>query len=115
MRRTLLKSKIHRAKITQADLNYEGSISICPKLVEAANLLEYERVEIYDCNNGNRFATYVILGKEGQIQVNGAAARMVHPGDVVIIASYAEFDEAEAHAHHPIKVFVDSDNQQKSL
>ncbi|MFL5812007.1 MAG: aspartate 1-decarboxylase [Bdellovibrionia bacterium] len=115
MRRTLLKSKIHRATITQADLNYEGSISICPKLVEAANLLEYERVEIYDCNNGNRFATYVILGKEGQIQVNGAAARMVHPGDIVIIASYAEFDEAEARAHHPIKVFVDSGNQQKSL
>jgi aspartate 1-decarboxylase len=115
MRRTLLKSKIHRATITQADLNYEGSISICPKLVEAANLLEYERVEIYDCNNGNRFATYVILGKEGQIQVNGAAARMVHPGDVVIIASYAEFDESEARSFHPVKVFVDSDNKQKSL
>lgn len=115
MRRTLLKAKIHRATITQADLNYEGSISICPKLCQAANLLEYERVEIYDCNNGNRFATYVILGKEGQIQVNGAAARMVHPGDVIIIANYAEYDEQEAQNHHPIKVFVDAKNQQKEL
>jgi len=115
MRRTLLKSKLHRATITQADLNYEGSISICPKLCEAANLLEYERVEIYDCNNGNRFATYVIYGGDGQIQVNGAAARMVHPGDVVIIASYAEFEEQEARSHHPIKVFVDAKNRQKEL
>jgi aspartate 1-decarboxylase len=115
MRRTLLKSKIHRATITQADLNYEGSISICPKLCEAANLLEYERVEIYDCNNGNRFATYVIYGGDGQIQVNGAAARLVSPGDIVIIASYAEFEEQEARAHHPIKVFVDAQNQQKAL
>ncbi len=115
MRRTLLKSKIHRATITEADLNYEGSISICPKLCEAANLLEFERVEIYDCNNGSRFATYVILGREGQIQVNGAAARLVAPGDIIIIASYADFEEQEARAHHPIKVFVDAKNHQKEL
>lgn len=115
MRRTLLKSKIHRATITQADLNYEGSISICPKLCEAAQLLEYERVEIYDCNNGSRFATYVILGKEGQIQVNGAAARLVAPGDLVIICNYAEYDDQEAREHHPIKVFVDEKNLQKNL
>jgi aspartate 1-decarboxylase len=115
MRRTLLKSKIHRATITEADLNYEGSISIDPALCEAANLLEYERVEIYDCNNGNRFATYVIHGKSGEICVNGAAARLVHRGDIVIITSFAEFEEDEALSFHPIKVFVDAHNARRSL
>ncbi len=115
MRRTLLKSKIHRATITEADLNYEGSISIDPALCEAANLLEYERVEIYDCNNGNRFATYVIHGKSGEICVNGAAARLVHRGDIVIITSFAEFEEAEAKAFHPVKVFVDAKNVQRPV
>src|SRR5947199_9630606 len=96
MRRTLLKSKIHRATVTGADLHYEGSISIDARLCEKANLLPYERVEIYDCHNGNRLATYVIYGKEGEICLNGAAARLVQKGDVVIIASYAEFEEDEA-------------------
>lgn len=110
MKRTLLKSKLHRATITDADLNYEGSISIDPALVEAANLLPFEKVEIYDCNNGNRFATYVILGKPGQICVNGAAARMVHHGDIIIIASYGEYDEQECLKHKPTLVYVDKEN-----
>lgn len=111
MRRTLLKSKIHRATVTGADLSYEGSISIDPSLCEAANLLPYERVEIYDCNNGNRLATYVIPGKDGEICLNGAAARLVQAGDIVIIASYAEFEEQEARSHQPVKVFVDGENR----
>lgn len=111
MRLTLLKSKIHRATVTDADLNYEGSISIDPKLCDAARLMPFERVEIYNCNNGNRFATYVIYGKEGEVCLNGAAARLVHRGDLVIIASYAEFDEQEARSHQPSLVFVDGKNQ----
>jgi aspartate 1-decarboxylase len=115
MQITMLKSKIHRATVTEADLNYEGSISIDPQLVEAAGLREFERVEIYNCNNGQRFATYVIFGKPGQICLNGAAARMVHYGDLVIIACYASFNEAEAAAHKPKLVFVDEKNQIKAL
>lgn len=113
MRRTLLKSKIHRATVTGADLSYEGSISIDSRLCEAADLLPYERVEIYDCNNGNRLATYVIPGREGEIRLNGAAARLVQAGDIVIIASYAELDENEARRHQPIKVFVDGANRMR--
>src|SRR4051812_14257595 len=110
MRRTLLKSKIHRATVTDADLNYEGSISIDPGLIDAARLVPYERVEIYNCNNGERFATYVITGKPGEICLNGAAARLVHRGDVVIIASYADFDENEILSFKPSQVFVDTQN-----
>ena len=111
MRRTLLKSKIHRATVTGADLDYEGSISIDRKLCDAANLREYERVEIYNCNNGQRFATYVIHGVDREICLNGAAARLVAKGDVIIIASYAEFDEAELSQFTPVKVFVDPSNR----
>jgi aspartate 1-decarboxylase len=106
-----MKSKIHRATVTGADLNYEGSISIDPSLCEAARLLPYERVEIYDVNNGQRFNTYVIHGKEGQICLNGAAARLVQPGDLVIIVSYGDFDEAECRGFKPTKVFVDAKNR----
>ncbi len=115
MNLTLLKCKIHRATVTEADLNYEGSISIDPKLVEAAGLREFEKVEIYNCNNGNRFATYVILGKDGEICLNGAAARMVHRGDLVIIAAYASMTEQEAAVHKPNLVFVDAKNKIKLL
>lgn len=110
MRRTLLKSKIHRATVTEANLSYEGSISIDPKLCDAARLLPFEKVEIYNCNNGERFATYVIYGKDGEICLNGAAARLVHKGDLVIIANYADFDEAEIAAHKPALIFVDDKN-----
>ena len=111
MRRTLLKSKIHRATVTEANLSYEGSISIDPKLCDAARLLPFEKVEIYNCNNGERFATYVIYGKDGEICLNGAAARLVHKGDLVIIANYAEFDEDEIPAHKPALIFVDDHNR----
>ena len=112
---TLLKCKIHRATVTDADLNYEGSISIDAKLVEAAGLREFEKVEIYNCNNGQRFATYVIFGKDGEICLNGAAARLVHKGDLVIIAAYATMDEKEASTHKPNLVFVDEKNRMKHL
>lgn len=111
MRRTLLKSKIHRATVTGADLAYEGSISIDPALCDAARLLPFEKVEVYNCNNGQRFATYVIHGQSGEICLNGAAARLVHRGDLVIIASYAEYEEQEAMKHQPALVFVDEKNR----
>lgn len=114
MRRTLLKSKIHRATVTDADLNYEGSISIDPVLCEQADLVPFERVEIYNCNNGNRFATYVITGKPGEVCLNGAAARLVHRGDLVIIASYADFEPAEVAEHSPRLIFVDERNRAKA-
>lgn len=113
MQVTMLKSKIHRATVTDADLNYEGSISICPKLIDAAHFHIFERVEIYNCNNGQRFATYVIAGKEGEICLNGAAARLAHKGDLVIIAAYASFNDEEARNHKPSLVLVDSKNQRK--
>jgi aspartate 1-decarboxylase len=115
MQITMLKCKIHRATVTDADLNYEGSVSIDPKLVEAAGLREFEKVEIYNCNNGQRFATYVIFGKDGEICLNGAAARLVHRGDLVIIAAYASMDENEAASHKPKLVFVDEKNRMKHL
>ncbi|MDP0500490.1 MAG: aspartate 1-decarboxylase [Verrucomicrobiota bacterium JB022] len=115
MKRTLLKSKIHRATVTGADLDYEGSISIDPTLIEAADLMLFERVEIYNCNNGERFATYVIEGKPGEICLNGAAARKAHRGDIVIIASYAEYEDGqEAKSHAPKLVFVDGQNAMKA-
>jgi len=97
--------------VTDANLNYEGSISIDTKLMEAANLLEFERVEVYNCNNGERFATYVIPGKAGEICLNGAAARLVHTGDLVIIASYIQVPDEACHGFKPKLVFVDSKNQ----
>lgn len=113
MRRTLLKSKIHRAKVTEADLEYVGSITIDPVLMEAADLLDHERVEIYNITNGERFATYAIPGKRGagEICINGAAAHLARAGDLVIIASYAEYDEAELASHEPRLVFVDRRNR----
>jgi|TARA_B110000438_G_scaffold284818_2_gene314248 aspartate 1-decarboxylase len=114
MQRTLLKSKIHRATVTDADLNYEGSISIDPVLCEQADLNEFEKVEIYNCNNGNRFSTYVIHGKSGEICLNGAAARLVHRGDLVIIANFANYSEEEAAEHTPRLIFVDEQNRAKA-
>lgn len=112
---TLLKSKIHRATVTGADLSYEGSISIDPALCDLARLQEFERVEIYNCDNGQRFSTYVIFGNKGEICLNGAAARLVHRGDKVIIACYAQFDAEEARAHKPDLIFVDETNEAKGL
>lgn len=110
MQRTFLKSKIHRATVTEANLNYTGSISIDPVLIEAADLLPFEQVDIYNCNNGERFHTYVIRGGAGEITLNGAAARLVQPGDQIIIASYAQYDSSEWATHEPKLVFVDARN-----
>lgn len=115
MRLTYLKCKIHRATVTDADLSYEGSISIDPKLCEAANLREFEKVDIYNCNNGERFSTYVIYGKDGEICLNGAAARKVLKGDIVIIAAFCELEAAEIASHKPSLVFVDEKNRIKSI
>jgi aspartate 1-decarboxylase len=115
MNLTMLKCKIHRATVTGADLNYEGSVSIDPKLIKAAGLLPYERVDIYNCNNGARFSTYVIVGGPGEICLNGAAARHVHRGDIVIIAAYCGMEEKAAKTFEPAVVFVDEKNKIKTL
>lgn len=111
MQISLLKCKIHRATVTDADLNYEGSVSIDPELIKAAGLRLFERVEVLNINNGQRFSTYVILGKPGEICLNGAAARLVHRGDLVIILAYASMTDEEADQHKPRLVFVDERNQ----
>lgn len=113
MRRTMMKSKIHRATVTQANLDYVGSITIDRDLMDAADLLANERVQIVDNDNGNRLETYVIEGDRGSgvIGLNGAAARLVYPGDTIIIISYAELEDAEAREHDPTVVFVDDGNR----
>ncbi|MES3038819.1 MAG: aspartate 1-decarboxylase [Bdellovibrionota bacterium] len=110
---TVMKSKIHRATVTEADLNYEGSISLDPQLIKKAGFHVNEKVDIYDCNNGARFSTYVIVGKKGQVCLNGAAARMVQKGDIVIIVAYGIVDEVVAAKHEPVVVFVDEKNRIK--
>lgn len=107
----ILKSKIHRATVTGSDLNYEGSIAIDTKLMKAANLHEFEKVSIYNINNGNRFSTYVIKGKSGEISLNGAAARLVQRGDLIIIVCYAMIDEKDLPDFHPKVVLVDNKNR----
>lgn len=113
MLRTMLKSKIHRATVTQANLHYVGSVTIDETLMEAADLLPGELVSIVDVTNGARLETYVITGARdsGVIGINGAAAHLVHPGDLVILISYAQMDSAEAAAFQPSIVFVDGDNR----
>ena len=112
MMRIMMKSKIHRATVTQADLDYVGSVTIDADLLDAADLLEGEQVALVDNTNGARIETYVIPGPRGSgvIGINGAAAHLVHPGDVVIIMSYAMMDEAAARALAPTVVHVDADN-----
>lgn len=110
MMRTMLKSKIHRAVVTGSDLNYEGSIAIDTELCKAADLLEFEKVEIYNINNGARFSTYVIPGRRGEVSLNGAAARMVQPGDLIIIASYVNLSDEEAKKIMPKLVMVGESN-----
>jgi len=113
MKRIMFKSKIHRATVTGADLNYEGSITIDSKLLELANILPYEKVDIYNITNGERFSTYVIPGEpdSGEICLNGAAARKVQKGDLVIIVSYCELEESELKDFSPIVVLVDENNR----
>lgn len=111
MYRIMMKSKIHRATITGADLAYVGSITLDSRLMELADLMEHEQVHVLDIDNGARFETYVIRGGPGDVIVNGAAARLVHPGDKLIVISYAHYDEAELEAYEPIVVHVDSENR----
>jgi len=113
MIRTLLKSKIHRATVTEANIEYEGSVTIDQNLLDAADMLPYERVDIWNCTNGNRLSTYVIEGERGggQICINGAAAHLMKPGDLVIIASWADVPDAQAREFEPKRVFVDHENR----
>jgi aspartate 1-decarboxylase len=113
MLRTMMKSKIHRATVTQADLHYVGSVTVDADLMDAADLLEGEQVAIVDVTNGARLETYVITGERGSgvLGINGAAAHLVAPGDVVILISYAQMDEAELAAYAPRVVFVDAANR----
>ncbi len=114
---TMLKGKIHRAVVKQAELNYVGSITVDPELMEAAGIYEYEMVQIVDVENGNRFETYTIAGEpgSGMICLNGAAARQVQVGDHVIIMCYCQMDTEEVKDHKPYVVFVDEDNQIKKV
>jgi L-aspartate-alpha-decarboxylase len=114
---TMLKGKIHRAVVRQAELNYVGSITVDPDLMEAAGIFEYEKVQIVDVENGSRFETYTIAGEpgSGMICLNGAAARMVQTGDHIIIMSYCELSPEEAKDHKPYVVFVDEDNKIKKV
>jgi len=113
MIRTMLKSKIHRATVTASDLHYVGSITIDPDLLEASDILEHEQVAVVDVDNGARFETYTIAGERGsgEIKVNGAAARLVHHGDTIIVISYGQYDRAELEHYVPRVVHVDSDNR----
>ncbi len=113
MKRILLKSKIHRATVTEAQLHYEGSVTIDSGVMGAADIVEFEQVQIYDVTSGSRLTTYAIAGTpdSGVICINGAAAHLVQPGDVVIIASYAEYDAAEVDRHAPKLIKVDESNR----
>ena len=117
MQRFMLKSKIHRAKVTDANLHYEGSLSLDLCLIEAANLLPFEKIEVYNVSNGARFSTYVIPAPRysGEVRLNGAAARLGAPGDLIIIASYALYEEEELKEYKPILVYVDENNQIKEV
>ncbi|MHA6523587.1 aspartate 1-decarboxylase [Tessaracoccus sp. G1721] len=110
MYRTMLKSKIHRATVTDADLHYVGSITVDPDLLEAADILEHEQVAVVNVDNGARFETYTIAGERGsgQMKVNGAAARLVHRGDTIIVISYAQYDSAELVTYEPVVVHVEA-------
>ena len=109
----MLKSKIHRATVTGADIDYEGSITLDPVLMEAADIIPYEQVHVLDINNGARLTTYAIEGTPGagEVVLNGAAARLVHAGDLVIVLTYGQFQEEEARSHRPKLVYVDKDNR----
>ncbi|HTU15597.1 MAG TPA: aspartate 1-decarboxylase [Solirubrobacterales bacterium] len=113
MRRTMLKSKIHRATVTDCDLHYVGSLTVDPELLEAADILAGEKVSVVDVDNGERFDTYTIAGERGggEMKVNGAAARLVHRGDTVIVISYGSYEPAELEEYRPVVVHVDRENR----
>lgn len=113
MNRTMLKSKIHRATVTAADLHYVGSLTVDPDLLEAADMLENEKIHVVNVDNGARFETYTIAGRRGsgELQVNGAAARLAHQGDTVIVISYGDYSPADLEHYEPRVVHVDLDNR----
>ena len=111
MHRIMMKSKIHRATITGADLNYIGSITLDRRLMELADIREHEQVHVLDIDNGARFETYAIEGGPGDVILNGAAARLVHPGDKIIVITYAQYDEEELAGYEPVVVHVDGHNR----
>jgi aspartate 1-decarboxylase len=113
MRRTFFKSKIHRATVTHADLDYEGSVTLDEDLMDAASISEYEAIHVWNITRGSRLQTYAIRGQRGSgvVCINGAAAHLNQPGDLVILATFAEMDEAEARAHRPSVVMVDARNR----
>ena len=117
MQRVMLRSKIHRVAVTQCDLTYEGSCGIDMDLLEAADIIPFEKIELYNVNNGQRFSTYAIAGARGtgEISLNGAAARRAHLGDLLIICTYAPMTEEEAKTYAPKIVFVDENNKFKGL
>jgi aspartate 1-decarboxylase len=111
MRRRMLKSKIHRATVTGSDLNYVGSISLDPHLMKLADIRQFEEVTVLDINNGARFTTYAIEGTSGEVCLNGAAARLVHRGDLVILLTYVDIEEQELDGFSPTVVFVTEENE----
>ena len=117
MYRRMLKSKIHRARVTHADLDYEGSITLSPELLEASNILPYEAVNVWNVTAGTRFETYAIegLSNSTEVCVNGAAAHLVTPGDIIIIASFIQLEDALCPAFIPTVVFVDEHNQKREI
>jgi aspartate 1-decarboxylase len=117
MQRSLLKSKIHRATVTHADVSYEGSLTLDAQLLEAADILPNEEVHVWDVTRGTRLTTYAIVGERGSgvVCINGAAAHLVRPGDLIIIASFAQLEEDEARAHQPRVVFVDETNRVREV
>jgi len=116
MFRTMLQAKLHRVRVTQADLDYEGSCGIDEALLEASGLRENQYIELYNVNNGERFATYIIKQARGSgaIQLNGAAARKAMVGDLLIICAYSQYSEAEVEQHEPVVVLVDENNQPRA-
>jgi aspartate 1-decarboxylase len=117
MRRRMFASKIHRATVTGADVDYEGSVTIDADLLDAAGILEWEEVHVWDVTNGARLATYAIAGPRGSgaICINGAAAHLIDPGDIVILATFVDLDDAAAREHEPTVVFVDEANRVREL
>ena len=113
MQRVMMKSKIHRATVTAADLDYEGSLTVDADLLDAADILPNEQLHVWDVTNGTRLVTYALSGERGsgEIRVNGAGAHLIKPGDLVIIATYAAFEAQEARGHEPVVVLVDAQNR----
>ena len=113
MQRTMLKAKLHRVRVTHSELHYEGSCAIDDDLLDAADIKEYQQIDIYNVNNGERFSTYAMRAQRGSgvISVNGAAAHKANPGDIIIIASYAIYSELELQKYHPQLIYVDEHNR----